>query len=81
MDCKHGDDAAHRQDLSGLYTVAHTLSAALEMLGEKDLSNQCRTLMDLTKKTGDVEQATRAWTILSENLMALSKRLRLKSLQ
>ena len=81
MDCKHGDDAARRQDLSGLYTVVHTLSAALEMLGEKDMSNQCRTLMSLTKTSSEHDLATRTWTTLRENLIALSKRLRFKSLQ
>lgn len=81
MDCKHGDDAARRQDMSGLYTVTHSLSAALEMLGEKDMSNQCKALMNLTKTNSEAERVTRAWTNIGENLMALSKRLRLKFLQ
>ncbi len=81
MDCKHGEDAARRQDLSGIYTVAHTVSAALEMLGEKDMALRCRTLMDLTKKPGQACLAMRAWDDLSESLMTLCKRLRLKSLQ
>lgn len=81
MDCRHGDDADKRQDMSGLYTVAHTLSAALEMLGEKNMVDQCRSLMYLTKKPGHVTQASVAWKSLGQNLQALSKRLRLKSLQ
>lgn len=81
IDCKHGDEAAHRHDLSGLYTVAHTLSAALEMLGEQDMVRQCRHLMEMTKNPVHGDQCLKAWASLGANLLALSKRLRLKSLQ
>ena len=81
IDFKHGDESAHRRDLSGLYTVAHTLAAALEMLGEKDMVRQCRELMDLTKHAELADQCELAWASLGKNLLALSKRLRLKSLQ
>ncbi len=81
IDCKHGDDSARRRDLSGLYAIAHTLGAALEMLGEKEMVRQCRELMDLTKNPEHSDQCVLAWESLGENLLTLSKRLRLKSLQ
>ena len=81
VDCKHGDDAESQGDLSGLYTIAHSLSAALEMLGEKEMANQCRTLMSLAKEANQSSQARQAWRELSEGLQALYKGLRLKSLQ
>lgn len=81
IDYKHGNDAARRQDWSALFNVAHTLSAALDMLGEKDMSHQCRTLMDLTKESGQTDLALQAWIDLGEKLILLSRRMRLKSLQ
>jgi len=81
VDRKHGDDAESQGDLSGLYTIAHSLSAALEMLGEKEMAVQCRTLMSLTKDASQSDQARQAWQNLSEGLQSLYQRLRLKSLQ
>jgi len=81
VDCKQGDDAESLGDLSGIYTIAHSLSAALEMLGEKEMATQCRTLMRLTKEAGQSSHALQAWRELSKALQGLYKGLRLKALQ
>lgn len=81
MDIRHGDDAVKNQDMSSLHTIAHTLSAALEMLGEKGMLDQCSTLMNLTTQPAQPTQASVAWKCLSQSLQTLSTQLRLKSLQ